>query len=286
MAAARVVDGRYLAFHLHPDVFCVLAAIAVFYWYATNRMGPATRRQKVWFYASVATLLVFAEWPIHDLAEHYSYAIHMLEHEVFTMVAAPTMLLGTPDWLLRWAVVGRPWYRLVRFCCRPFAAGIIWSVVLLLSHWPAVVDETTHNEPFHFAAHLVLFLSALVFWMPIINRIPELPRITRPAKLLYLFLTSIPSTLPTIMLIYAAPGLYSAYNGGPQYLGWSMTADQDMAGVIMGVAVTLMIWVLAAYHFFAWYAEESAADQVPRLERLPSDLTWADVERELGARRD
>ncbi|MBV9281344.1 MAG: cytochrome c oxidase assembly protein [Chloroflexi bacterium] len=288
VALAPGVDGRYLRFSLYPDVFCVMAALAVGYWYAVTRVGPAlggttTRRQKAWWYASVATLFVFAEWPLHGLAEHYSYALHMLEHEGFVMVAAPMMLLGSPDWLIRWAVVRRPWYGLVRLVSRPIPAGALFTVVLLVSHWPAAVDESTHNEPVHFAAHLVLFLSGLAFWMPLVNRMPGLPRLTRPAKILYLFVTSIPATLPTIMLIFTVHVLYPAYQGWPQYLGWSNKADQEMAGVIMGAFVAAYVWVLATYHFFAWWGEEQ---RLERLEgaNLPDDLTWADVERALSRR--
>ena len=282
--AVGIVGGRDLGFQFYPDVLAVMAALAIGYWYVVTRIGPArggvtTRRQATWWYASVATLLVFAEWPIHPLAEHYSYAVHMVEHEVFVMVAAPMMLLGTPEWLVRWAVVERPWYRLVRFVTRPFLAGVLFTLVLLVSHWPAVVNESTRNEAFHFTAHLVLFVSGLVFWMPVINRVPELARISRPSKLLYLFVTSIPATLPTIMLIFTTHVLYSAYAGGPQYLGWSNKVDQELAGAVMGGVVAIYVWVVATYHFFAWYAEEQGLEAADH--PLPDDLTWADVEARL-----
>ena len=53
-----------------------------------------------------------------------------------------------------------------------------------------------------------------------------------------------------------------------------------MAGAIMGGFVTLDIWVLAAYQFFAWYAEEQALEKSERT--LPDDLTWDDVQAELA----
>lgn len=280
-----VQSGRYLRFSVYPDVFTVMAALAIGYWYLVTRVGPArggvtTRRQAVWWYASVLTMFVFAEWPIHPLAEHYSYAVHMLEHEVFVFAAAPMMLLGIPDWLMRWAVVERRWYGVVRALTRPVPAGIFYTVVLLLSHWPAIVNESTHNEPFHFSVHVVLFASGLVFWMPLINRMPEFARTSRPTKILYLFVTSIPATLPTIMLIFTTHVLYTAYIGGPQYLGWSNKTDQEMAGAIMGTFVSGYIWCVVTYHFFAWYAEERRLEGTVGV--LADDLTWADVERELS----
>jgi len=264
--ALSVVDGRYLRFQVYPDVFTVCAALAVGYWYVTTRVGPArgevtSRRQQAWWYASVATIFVFAEWPIHPLAEHYSYAIHMLEHEVFVYVAAPMMLLGVPGWMMQWAVVERPWYRAVRAATRPFAAGALYTVVLFVGHWPALVNETTHNEPFHFVMHVVLYLSGLALWMPVVNRLPEFSNMGRAGTLIYLFVVSIPATLPTIMLIFSTHVLYTAYTGGPEYLGWGFKADQEAAGAIMGAGVQLEVWVLAAYNFFAWWEEEQREER-------------------------
>jgi len=272
-----VVDGRYLGFQVYTDVFVVCAALAVGYWYATTRVGPArgrvtTRRQATWWYASVATIFVFAEWPVHALAEHYSFAVHMAEHEVFVYAAAPMMLLGAPDWMVRWAVVERPWYRAVRLATRPFAAGAIYTVVLLLGHWPALVNETTHNEPFHFLMHVVLYLSGLALWMPVVNRLPEFSTLGRAGTLVYLFVVSVPATLPTIMLIFSTHVLYTAYTGGPEYLGWGFKADQEAAGAIMGAVVQFEVWALVAYHFFAWWEEEQREER-----HLAGAVPWDDV---------
>jgi len=272
-----VVDGRYLRFYVYPDVFTLCAALTIGYWYATTRIGPArggvtTRRQAVWWYSSVATVFVFAEWPIHPLAEHYSFAIHMLEHEVLSFAAAPMMLLGAPDWLVRWAVVERPWYRVVQVATRPFMAGSIYAVVILVGHTPGVVNETTHNEPFHFGMHLVLYLASLALWMPVINRMPEFSNLGRAGTLLYLFIVTIPSLPLTMMLIFSTHVLYTAYTGGPEYLGWSYKADQEMAGAIMGAAVQIEVWVLAAYHFFAWWEEEQR-----EARQLDGQAVWDDI---------
>lgn len=271
--APAVVDGRYLAFQAHPDVIGVMAALGIGYWYAVTRLGPSraertSRRQVGWWYASLVTLWVFAWWPVDELADHYSFAVHMLEHEVFILVAAPMMLLGTPDWLVRWAVVDRPWYPLVRRACRPAPAIALYTAVMMAGHWPAVVNESTRNEWFHFGAHLTIYLSALALWMPLVNRIPELTRLSRPTKILYLFVMSVPSTLPTLWLIFSTGVIYASYAGGPEYLGFSVIADQDWAGAVMGALGMGLVWVLVAYHFFAWYGEEQRAEAVGLPERL------------------
>ena len=284
------MTGRYLAFHLHPDVLVVCAGIGIGYWWAVTRLGPrlvprgtavVSRRQVLWFASGLGLLWIFAEWPIHDLAEHYSYAIHMVEHLVFTMACAPMMLLGLPGWLLRWMVAGRPWHGVVRFVCKPVSALVTNAGVLLLSHWPAVVNLTTHNEWFHFLMHTLLFSSAVVLFMPLINRIPELPRLSKPARILYLFPQSFAPIVPTLFLIFSTHVVYRAYLLGPGYLGWSATGDQEMAGSLMGTLQPLQLWLIMTYLFFSWWAEEQRRDR----GELPEDLTWDDVERELATPR-
>ena len=93
---------------------------------------------------------------------------------------------------------------------------------------------------------------------------------------------SIPATLPTIMLIFSTRVLYPAYAGGPDYLGWGFKADQEIAGAIMGAGVTVLIWILVAYNFFAWWAEEQR-DEGSALPALPDNLTWADVEQRMAS---
>jgi hypothetical protein len=46
------------------------------------------------------------------------------------------MLLGTPAWLMRWAVAERPWYPVVRFFSHPLRAGATYTVVLLAARVP------------------------------------------------------------------------------------------------------------------------------------------------------
>jgi hypothetical protein len=53
--------------------------------------------------------------------------------------------------------------------------------------------------------------------------------------------------------------------------------------------VTLGIWILAAYQFFAWWAEEQREERQSAQQSsqqaaqpLPAGLTWADVEHQLA----
>lgn len=262
--------SRFLAFHLHPDVWLVMAGLGVGYWWAISRLRvqlaapPVSRRMIVWWYSGLVLMWAAAEWPVHDLAEHFSYGIHMTEHLVFTLACAPMLLLGMPGWLLRWLVVDRPWYQPVRWLCRPVPALALNAVVLIGSHWPAVVNRTTHDEWFHFAMHCVIFGAALALFLPVINRIPEMPRLSKPTAILYLFLQGFAPIGPTLWLIFAGTPLYKAYLPGLAYLGWSPTGDQEVAGSLMGAVTPVVLWVIMGYLFFSWYGEEQRMDRLER----------------------
>ena len=97
---------------------------------------PTPRRKVRLFVLGMAVLWIGADWPIHDLAERYLYSVHMMQHILFTLIAAPILLAGMPAWLLRRAL-RPPWImRLARFFTRPLVALVFFNGVLLFTHWP------------------------------------------------------------------------------------------------------------------------------------------------------
>lgn len=284
-----VAGQASLHFHLHPDVWLVMTALAVSYWWALTRLGPervapgepvATRNNVICYVSAVATLWIFAEYPIHDLAEHYLFSVHMLQHLVFTTIAAPLLLMGLPPWLMRTLLVTpRRMYAVARQVTRPVVALIIFNGFLVLTHWPAVVNETTHNELFHLGIHTVMFVTGLILWMPMINQLPELPRLTYPQRIVYLFLQSLVPTIPASFLTFATGVVYQSYAHASTRLGISPISDQQVAGAIMKIGGGAILWGILAYTFFAWWSAEQQHD------KGPETLTWNDVARELERSR-
>src|SRR6266567_4574936 len=105
-----LAHADFSRWHAHPDVWLLVAVLAAAYALALRRVGPsrvqsghpvATRIQVTCFALGVLAIWVVSDWPVHDVAEHSMYSVHMVQHLVITMVGAPLMLLGTPAWLLR-----------------------------------------------------------------------------------------------------------------------------------------------------------------------------------------
>lgn len=268
------------AWRPHPDVWLLVAVLAGGYGYALRRHGPrhvapgqrpASPAQIAAYSAGVLTIWVGADWPVHELAERYLYSVHMVQHMLFSLVAPPLLLLGTPAWLARELVAGRLWAPFRRLA-RPLPALLIFNTVLAFTHMPALVDFTLHAEGAHFAAHAALFCSALLMWCPVVAPLPEL-RISPPAQMLYLFAQSIVPTVPASFLVFAQRPLYHFYEHVPRLWGLSAGEDQRIAGLLMKIGGGLLLWSVVTVVFFRWHADTDATDrEARRLARLEAEL--------------
>ncbi len=258
----------------HPEAWLIVVAAATAYWYALTRIGPrvvrrgqpvVTRRQVVCFGAGLAVLFVASSWPIHDWAEDYLYSVHMIEHLLISLVAPPLLLLGIPGWLTRWLLRPRWAAGTVRVLAAPLVAAILYNTVIGISHAPFWVDGTLEHHYLHFWAHLLLFIVSMLMWFPVVNTLPEFPRLTRPLKMLYLFLQSVIPNVPVAFLTLSTGVVYTYYNRVPRPFGWTALGDQQAAGAVMKVGGTMLLWGIIVVVFFRWYAEQANADAAERM---------------------
>lgn len=280
--AALAVQFPAWHWNLHPEVLLLVGAMVGGYLYVVERFGPdhveaiefpATRRQKTWWLLGCATILVAASYPVHELSERSLYSVHMVQHMLLSLVAPALLLLGTPAWLMRLALRPRWLLATVRFLTRPLLALVIFNAVLVFTHWPLVVTAAVHSEIAHFATHTLLFTSALIMWMPVLSPLLEVPRLSHPGRMLYLFLQSLVPTVPASFLTFGHRPLYHVYEPFTRPWGISALADQRMAGLIMKIAGGLLLWSVIAVLFFRWYELE---------QREGVDvLEWHDVDRAL-----
>jgi putative membrane protein len=270
--------------HPHLDIWAALLLLAVGYAWAIGRLGPrhvgsepATSSRKAFlFYLGLFVLWLGADWPLHDISERSSFAAHMVQHLLFTFVAPPLLLLGVPTWL--WRVLFRPrWiFKAVSFATRPLIAFVVFNGVVAITHWPTLVNLSIESTPVHFVVHYAMIISALMMWWPVVAPLPEMPRLSEPMKMFYLFLQSILPTVPASFLTFSSAPVYSGYEGFTNVFGISAHVDQQIAGLIMKIGGGLLLWTIIAVLFFRWHAKEEAGEV--------EEVSWEDFERELQAR--
>jgi putative membrane protein len=251
------------AWHAHPDVWLLLGGIWVAYLLAVrdHAMTPGEaadkRRRTTLFSIGMGVLLVGAEWPIHDLAEGYLYSVHMVQHMLFTLVAPPLLIAGIPAWMWRMLLQPRPLFVAFRFLTRPVVALILFNALLLFTHWPEVVKLSVSSELAHFWLHALLFGSAMVAWWPVMSPLVELPSLSPPGQMMYLFIQSLAPTIPASFLTFGHTLLYPVYGTFPRIWGLSALNDQLIAGLTMKIVGGLILWGFITTIFFRWHARET-----------------------------
>ena len=265
-----IADGAVPGFASHLEVWLLSFAIVFGGVYIVRVIGPkvvpagekvVNRRQVISFCAAVVFMTLMAIWPMHDIAEQRLYSAHMFQHLILTLVVPPLFWLSCPQWLARLLVGTDGWlWKVIRWVGRPVAAWAIFNGFNLISHWAPFVDLSVTNGPFHFSAHVMFVLTALIMWIPICGPWPDL-RLSLPGQMVYLFLQSVVPTLPAAWLSNSETVVYSAYDQPIRLWGISALNDQIAAGLVMKLVEVAYLWAIIIVLFFRWASRHQEADR-------------------------
>ena len=162
-------------FQAHPEVWLLVAFVLGSYFYAVRVIGPVvvksgpviTKRQRNAFIAGILLLWLGSDWPVHDLAEEYLYSMHMFQHMALSYFMPPLVLLAIPKWMFD-AVFGLGKVRsVINWLAKPVVAGVAFNVVVMITHIPALVNQSVNNGLLHYSLHILLVVTALLVWLPI-----------------------------------------------------------------------------------------------------------------------
>jgi putative membrane protein len=241
------------------------------------RKRAAQRWRSACFYAALAVLAVALVSPI-DLLSAQLFWVHMIQHVLLLVVAAPLFVLSRP-WIRLWRFLpldARRWLgrgliqgermaplRMVSGALgRPVPSFLLFSAVLLAWHVPALFDATLRSSTLHALEHTLFFCTAVMFWKQVIPSPPLQARLVAAQRVIYCVGGMIVSWALAVVLALAPDPLYSFYaHQTSRPGGISAMADQQLAAGIMWVpgSVTFLIVVFVYVH--RWLAP--AAPSVP-----------------------
>ena len=270
-------------FQAHPELWLLVAFLIGAYVYSVRVIGPqavpagpvVTRRNIIAFVAAMTLLWVASDWPLHDLAEEYLYSMHMLQHMALSYFVPPLALLALPEWMFRALVGEGRAYRVVRWFSKPVIAGVLFNVVVMVTHIPGLVNRSASSSPLHYSLHVLVVTSALLMWIPICGPAAEF-RIGYGGKMIYLFLMSIVPTVPAGWLTFAEGTVYKHYDTPVRVWGLSVATDQQLAGAIMKIGGSIFLWSIVIFMFFKRFAGNFNAEQNYVRD---TTLTFEEVER-------
>lgn len=263
-ARPRPTDPWLPALSPHLSTLLGTAILGALYFWGISaarrrwNLGPPARPAQVAsFIAALLVLVVSLNGPIHDLSDYYLFVIHMLQHLLLTLLFPPLLIYGTPGWLLR-PLVRPEWVRRTgRVVTHPVFAGALFSVSVAAWHTVPLYDLMMRSHNVHIATHLLFIVTAVIMWWPVMSPLAEVPPLPLGARMLYLFLVSIPMQAVAAIITMADTPLYQWYVSAPRTWGLSPLDDQKIGGLLMWVPGNLWMFGAIAILFFRWAREES-----------------------------
>ena len=233
--AVRQVDGR------HP----------------TNRHP----RYRTWLFLGGLVAIGLALLSPVEAYEGVLFSVHMVQHMLLQLVAAPLLLAGAPITLalrvstpaVRRRLLSILHSRLLRAVSFPVVAWVFFAATNWGWHFSVLYDEALENQALHYFQHAHFLVAALLFWWPALSADPSPWRLPHPVRLFYLFLAMPQQSFLGVALLSAATPLYPHYATNVRSWGPSALEDQQLGGVIMwvvgdmaflaGMAIVVVLWM-------------------------------------------
>lgn len=251
----------------YPGIWLASIVPIVFYVRAVARHSePTDRRKATQFVAGMLVFWVASDWPLGALGAGYLASAHMVQFLLYTLVVAPLLMLGTPEWMARRLVSRVRLYRATTRLSRSMVAcGLIYNLLLIATHAPSTVEALRTNQLGSFVMDAVWLLTGVILWLPILSPVPEGRVSSAPARMIYLFVAaSIVSVIPASFLTFTTTPIYAIYELAPRIGAITAREDQQMAGIVMKLATIPVIWTTIAVLWFRWAkSEETARSTAP-----------------------
>jgi putative membrane protein len=267
-------DFSWSAWPIHPSTLIGCALLLALYFAA---IGPWRRKygwadkverwQPICFTAGIAILFVSLNGPIHELSDFYLFSAHMVQHLLMTMVTAPLLLVGTPEWVWRPLIRRTVGFDAARVLTGPLVAFGVYNIVFAGWHFPFLYNWALENHTVHIVQHLMFIAAALFMWWPVVEPLPELSRLITPLRMVYLFALSIPMSVVSALITLSGSVLYPWYGDAERVFTLTALEDQQLGGLIMWVPGALIFWVAISILFYRWATSENREEERLRARR-------------------
>jgi putative membrane protein len=257
MAIALLHTGASLSatsFTVHPSTVIGIIGLGALYEWGQRRTRRSGRAAL--FYAGLATMFFALNGWLHDLSDSYLFSAHMVQHLLLALAVAPLLIMGLTADMLRPVLAVRGIGAVARWITSPIRAFAIFNVVVAAWHLPPLYNFALAHHPVHIVQHLMFLAASVLMWWPVLSPVPELPRLSYPGQMLYLFLMSIPMAIISVYIAYADELLYPMYASAPRV--WAITPmnDQLIGGLIMWIPGGLYFYTIISIVFYRWQQRE------------------------------
>jgi putative membrane protein len=263
--------------HWAPDplVIVLLLVAGVAYARAFRRVRAAGAgfpgSRLVAFSAGLGATAVALLSPV-DVYSDVWFSVHVVQHLLLTLAAAPLLVLGAPVTLL--LLVSSPERRrrsilpflrspVVTTLTRPPVAFALFVATQYAVHLTPLYELALREPAVHVLEHVLFLGTGVLFWESVIGLDPAPGRrLGYPARLLVLALAIPLEGFLALAIFSARTPLYAAYAGLPAPWGPQALADQRAGAALMWLASDAVMIGALLLTAAAWRRHEDARTRV------------------------
>ena len=238
------------------------------------------------YLGGLAVLWLALMSPIDVLSSQYFF-MHMIQHLLLVMIAAPLLLIGNPMPIMLWGLpstlrmeIGR-WLRPGATFRRVVAAvttpGLVWLYFVIAVvgwHDPNAYGATLESDIVHDLEHLSFFGTAILFWWHVIGVAPRLhKKLSKGVRIGYTIAAVVPNAITGIVISFASEPIYTYYETVPRLGSMTVMQDQMLAGTIMWIPGSMMYLLAALILVARVVREEEEKQALPDNRRRPGQAT-------------
>lgn len=245
---------------------------------------PTTWRRKSLFLVGLF-LFYFAQAGPLDLLAHLVFSAHMIAMTVSYIIAPPLLILGIPAWIWR-KLLSLRFLKPLKFMTHPVVSILLFNGLFSIYHMPAILDYVMVNFEIHILLYIVLFITSMLMWWPIVCPVPEWDRMGELRKMAYIFIAGFLLTPACALIIFSPTSLYETYTNpavwavalqycipgdpakflelyeGPQnFTRFTQIQHQQIGGISMKLIQEFLYISILAWVFRNWFRKERARNQ-------------------------
>jgi len=235
-------------------------------------------RELAAFLAGLVALLIALESPIDALSADL-FSVHMVQHLILMLVAAPLFVLARPHLVFLWGFppggrrrLGRFWAagagRVIQALSSPVSVWLWFCGLFAFWHLPGPYQWALRHEGVHIFEHICFFVSAFAFWSVVMER--DTGRLGYGGRLIFVATAAVLSGLPGALMVLTDRPFYGIHAESAALWGLTALQDQQLAGLIMWVPAGFAYVAAIMILFVRWMAaaEKRAEARAARAARF------------------
>jgi putative membrane protein len=185
--------------------------------------------------------------------DHHLLTAHMAQHLILMTVSAPLILAGAPVIVMlnglpkpfERFVSGPLWHSSSAQTCghvitHPLVCWFAGVATVIAWHTPAMFELGMRSARWHGVEYACFFAAGILFWWPVVQPWPCLATWSTWGVPLYLFLATLPCDALSAFLTFCDRVAYPHYLSVRRPFNISPLGDQEFAGALMWIWVTLV----------------------------------------------